>query len=91
MTEAQIDALLESLSSISSTLKNILDAETINFQSVSMKEMEELAIKRHQMEKKELENSIKEVELRAKELNLRSQRLDVEARELQKRRTAIDA
>lgn len=91
MTEVQIDTLLESLSSIASTLKNILDAETTNFQSVSMEEREELAIKRHQMEKKELENSIKEVELKTKELDLRSQRLGVEAEELQKRRAAIDA
>lgn len=89
MTETQIDALLESLSSISSTLKNILDAETQNIQSVGIEELENLALQRHELNKKEVEILTIETQTRMRELTIRNEKLDLEEREIQQKKLEL--
>lgn len=89
MTEQEINVLLESLNSIATTLKTILNAETQNVQSVGAEELENLALQRHELNKKEVEILAIETQTRMRELTLRNEKLDLEEREIQQKKLEL--
>jgi flagellar biosynthesis/type III secretory pathway chaperone len=89
MTEQKLDELLENLSSIATTLKTILNAETQNIQSVGAEEIENLVLQRHELNKREVEILAREAETRMRELTLKNERLDLEEREIQQKKLEL--